>query len=279
MILLADSGSTKTDWLLAGSGEVRFQSSGLNPFYQTKEAIEHILSKEVLPQLASAPVRRIYFYGAGCADEASSKPIKEALLMAFPPAELIEVNSDLLAAARGLCGYEAGIACILGTGSNNCLYNGKNIVHNIGSLGFWLGDEGSGGYLGKQLVVRYLHNELPIELHQEFAKAYPDVSRLMILNHAYKQPFPNRFFAGFAPFLSQHVSHQAVHNLVETAFGDFLAMYVCKHADAYSLPVHFTGSVAFHFQSILTKVLISKGLHPGIIEKSPMPGLLRYHVR
>lgn len=277
MILLADSGSTKTDWLLAGPEEVRFQSSGLNPFYQTKEAIEAILSSEVLPLLTSAPVRRVYFYGAGCADEASSKPIREALLMTFPSAELIEVNSDLLAAARGLCGREAGIACILGTGSNNCLYDGNRIIHNIGSLGFWLGDEGSGGYLGKQLVIRYLHNELPNDVHQEFRKAFPEVSRLMILNHAYKQPFPNRFFAGFAPFLSQHLSHPAVQNLVEIALSDFLTMYVCKHANAYSLPIHFTGSVAFHFQAILMKALISKGLRPGKIEKSPMAGLLRYH--
>lgn len=276
MILLADSGSTKTDWLVIGTNTRSFQSAGINPFYQTREIIAETLHREVFPYVNDA-IRQIFFYGAGCANEATSLPVKEALATVFVSAENIMVNSDLLAAARALCGREAGIACILGTGSNNCQYNGNKIVSNIGSLGFWLGDEGSGGYLGKQLVVGYLHNELPENLHEAFKEAYPEVSRLMVLDRAYKTPFPNRFFATFTPFLSQHLSDPFVRDMIQAAFRTFLEKYVCKHPDAFSLPIHFTGSVAHYFESILGQMLDEKGLKRGIIQKSPMAGLLRFH--
>lgn len=277
MILLADSGSTKTDWLLLGPDTSAFQSAGINPFYQTQETIAETLQNEVVPRTIPNQIRQIFFYGAGCADEITGRPVTSALTALFPRAETIEVRSDLLAAARALCGRQAGIACILGTGANNALYDGEKIIGNIGSLGFWLGDEGSGGYLGKQLVARYLHAELPEKLHEEFKNQFPDVSRLAILDRAYRQPFPNRYFATFSPFLSQHLAVPFVQDLVGNAFRTFLNLYVCKHPHAAALPVHFTGSVAFHFQSLLREVLNEKGLHLGTIQRSPMPGLLHYH--
>ena len=277
MMLLADSGSTKTDWLLVSHDTTRFQSAGFNPFYQTQEVIVETMRRELLPQTEPNQVRQIFFYGAGCADEITSRPITNALAALFPLATTIEVHSDLLAAARALCGHKAGIACILGTGANNALYDGEKIINNIGSLGFWLGDEGSGGYLGKQLVVKYLHHELPEDLHEEFKKSFPEVSRLTILERAYRQPFPNRYFATFSPFLSQHLTDPFVHTLVGNAFRDFLTLYVCRHSDAAALPVHFTGSVAFHFHALLSEVLLEKNLHLGTIQRSPMTGLLRFH--
>lgn len=279
MILLADSGSTKTDWLLLddeGQQVTRFASVGFNPFYQSQAIIAEGLRAEVVPNV-SGLVQEVHFYGAGCADEATSRPAHDALAAAFPGAALA-VHSDLLAAARGLCGRGAGIACILGTGSNNCLYDGEKIVNNSGSLGFWLGDEGSGGYLGKRLVVHYLHDELPAELHEAFRVAYPDIARLSVLDRAYKQPFPNRYFAAFAPFLSQHLAHPFIKSLVQDAFRVFLNIYVVRHPGSDSLPVHFTGSVAHRFEAILKGVLDEKGLQLGSIQKSPMPGLVRYHV-
>jgi len=278
MILLADSGSTKTDWLLLnddGQQVTRFASVGFNPFYQSQEVIAEGLQAQVVPNV-SGPVREVHFYGAGCADEATSRPARDALATAFPAAA-IAVHSDLLAAARGLCGREAGIACILGTGSNNCLYDGEKIVNNIGSLGFWLGDEGSGGYLGKRLVVHYLHGELPTELHEAFRATFPDVARLSVLDRAYKQPFPNRYFATFAPFLSQHLEKPFVKGLVLNAFRVFLETYVVRHPGSGSLPVHFTGSVAHYFEGVLREVLVEKSLKLGSIQKSPMPGLIQYH--
>ncbi len=279
MIILADSGSTKTDWLLLdddGQQVTRFASVGFNPFYQSQEVIAEGLRTEVVPNL-HGPVQEVHFYGAGCADEKTSQPAHDALTAIFPDAA-IAVHSDLLAAARGLCGREAGIACILGTGANNCLYDGERIINNIGSLGFWLGDEGSGGYLGKRLVVHYLHGELPAELHEAFRVAFPDVARLSVLNRAYKQPFPNRYFATFAPFLTQHLAHPFIEALVQNAFRIFLDTYVVRHPGSGSLPVHFTGSVAHYFEKVLKVVLNEKSLKLGSVEKSPMPGLVQYHI-
>lgn len=275
MILLADSGSTKTDWLLYDYETTQFQSAGFNPFYQSGEVILEGLRREVVPNVHRPP-HAIFFYGAGCADEVSSRPVKEALATTFPLAT-VEVNSDLLAAARALCQHEAGIACILGTGSNNCLYDGQKIINNIGSLGFWLGDEGSGGHLGKQLVVRFLHRELPSDLHEDFAQTYPTVSRLTVLDRAYKQPFPNRYFAGFTPFLSRHLAHPFIQEHLAASFGTFLDTYVCKHPDASTFPVHFTGSIAYYFQSALQDALNERGLRMGGIQRSPIEGLLRFH--
>ena len=279
-VLLADSGSTKTDWLVAGSrGVIRtFSSSGFNPFYQSEQVISKALAQEVLPQLISFQPDEIHFYGAGCANEAVSRPIRDSLARHFPTASLVSVESDLLAAARALCGREAGIACILGTGANNALYDGHTIRANIGSLGFWLGDEGSGGYLGKEWVVRFLHRELPADLTEAFAATYPEVDRFSVLENAYHKPFPNRYFAGFTRFLGQYPAHPFVKRFVLEAFLLFLTKYVSRHTEASKLPVSFTGSIAYYFQEQLAEALTQKGLRLGSIQKSPMEGLLRYHI-
>lgn len=277
-ILIADSGSTKADWLLAktdGTVLTEWNSQGINPFFQDKETISALLDKEVFPRVSGAP-EAIYFYGAGCADEASGRPVAESLKERFPVAR-VEVASDLLAAARSLCQRQAGIACILGTGSNNCLYDGFQIVGNIGSLGFWMGDEGSGGHLGRQLVVAYLHKELPGDLEEHFAAAYPGVNRMEILNRAYKQPFPNRYFAGYTRFAGAHRNHPFIQDLLRTSFGVFLDKYVLKHAGAKTYPVSFTGSVAWHFRDELKAVLEEKGLIFGEIVQRPIGGLAVYH--
>ena len=277
-ILIADSGSTKADWLLAGTdGTIlaEWNSQGINPFFQDKGVISALLEKEVFPRVTGAP-GAIYFYGAGCADETSSRPVAESLKEHFPSAH-VEVESDLLAAARSLCQRQAGIACILGTGSNNCLYNGRQIIGNIGSLGFWMGDEGSGGHLGRQLVVAYLHKELPDDLAGRFAAEYPGVNRMEILNRAYKQPFPNRYFAAYTRFAGANKSHPFIQNLLKTSFGVFLDKYVLKHAGAKTYPVSFTGSVAWHFQDELKAVLEEKGLIYGKIVQKPIGGLAVYH--
>lgn len=278
MILLADSGSTKTDWLLLDNlGRTStFQSVGFNPFYQDQATIAAGLRAAVLPNVKDT-VSKIFFYGAGCADAKTSQPVAAALAEVFPATRSIEVASDLLAAARALCGRQPGIACILGTGANNGQYDGREIVNNIGSLGFWLGDEGSGGYLGKQLVVHYLQNELPVDLHQEFQRAHPDLTRLTTLDHAYRQPFPNRYFAGFSQFVGKYKTHDFVRAMVADAFGVFLDKYVIKHPGSATLPVHFTGSVAYHFGTILQEVIAEKKLRPGQTQKSPMSGLLCFH--
>jgi len=278
-ILIADSGSTKTDWIAKPfSGEaIQFQSAGLNPFYQTEQEVIAVLEKDVTPNFPFE-IDQIFFYGAGCADENSSRPITNGLSSCIPSAKIIEVASDMLGAARGLCGREAGLACILGTGANNAFYDGQQIIRSIGSLGFWLGDEGSGSYLGKILVVHFLQNELPEDLHQEFLKNFPEINRLSVLESAYKKPFPNRYFATFSRFIANNIANPFMQDLVAEAFNLFIEKYVLKHANAEKWPVHFTGSIAFFYQDILRKCLREKGLNAGQISRSPLEGLLAYHL-
>ncbi|TLU97986.1 N-acetylglucosamine kinase [Dyadobacter luticola] len=276
--LIADSGSTKTDWvLLTPNAEMhQFSSAGINPFYQTAEEIIPVLQEQVVPYI-QGDISGIHFFGAGCADEKSSRPVYDALLHCVKSAGFVEIASDMLGAAKGLCGREAGLACILGTGANNAFYDGEKIVKSIGSLGFWLGDEGSGSYLGKTLVVQYLQNDLPTDLHEKFAAAYPEINRLTVLDHAYKQPYPNRYFAGFSRFIAENRQHEHIQNLVSDAFGLFIKKYVLKHQDAEKYPVHFTGSIAYHYQDTLRTVLKNQGLTAGNILKSPLEGLVRYY--
>ncbi len=279
-ILIADSGSTKTDWLLVANGEplAQFQSAGMNPFYQSREEIDTVLENEVLPKLPT-DAQEIFFYGAGCADEHTSKPIKDGLAKVMRSASRVQVASDMLGAARALCGTEPGIACILGTGANNAFYNGREIVRSIGSLGFWLGDEGSGSYLGKTLVVHFLQNELPSDLHVLFAHAYPAIERLSVLEHAYRKPFPNRYFAAFSEFLTHNLQHPFIQNLASTAFDLFVEKYILKHKDVEKYPVHFTGSIAFYYQTILKESVRRHGILAGRILKSPLTGLAEYHLQ
>jgi glucosamine kinase len=278
-ILIADSGSTKTDWLFARDGKsvFQFQSGGINPFYQTKEEIALLLQKDVLHQLTDG-VEKVFFYGAGCADEKTSRPAYDALSMEIPGVRQVEVASDMLGAARGLCGRQPGIACILGTGANNALYDGENIITSIGSLGFWLGDEGSGSYLGKTLLVTFLQNDLPADLHAIFASTYPEINRLSVLEQVYRKPFPNRYFATFSVFIAANIGHPTIHELVQDAFDLFVKKYIKKHKDAHQYPVHFTGSIAFYYQEILKDALAKWGLREGVILKSPLIGLVDYHL-
>ncbi|MCE6988910.1 N-acetylglucosamine kinase [Dyadobacter sp. CY323] len=277
-LLIADSGSTKTDWTFIDreNKTFAFQSAGINPFYQNAEEIIPVLEKEVVPHLKNE-VMKIHFFGAGCADEKSSKPVYDALSHCIQSAEVIEVASDMLGAARALCGHEPGLACILGTGANNAFFDGEKIVRSIGSLGFWLGDEGSGSYLGKTLVVQFLRNDLTADLHEKFASTYPGTDRLTVLDHAYKQPYPNRYFAAFSKFIFENIDHENMRNLVENAFSLFVTNYILRHSDARKYPVHFTGSIAYHYQDLLRDVLLKNDLHPGRILKSPMEGLVQYY--
>jgi glucosamine kinase len=279
-ILIADSGSTKTDWVsidLQSGIRQSMQSAGINPFYQTTAEIVPVLQSQVVPGIGD-DIREIHFYGAGCADEKSSMPVTNALKHCFPSANVVEVASDMLGAARGLCGHQPGLACILGTGANNAFFDGQRITHSIGSLGFWLGDEGSGSYLGKTLIVHYLQNELPQDLQARFVAQYPGLDRLIVLDHAYKKPYPNRYFASYSKFIAENRTHEFILALLGNAFGLFVKKYVLKHANAAQLPVHFTGSIAYYYQDILRAVLENNGLQTGRILKSPLEGLIGYHL-
>lgn len=276
-ILIADSGSTKTAWkYIKGTEHFAIETPGINPYYQSAQEIrEGLLSHVSFIQLIPRQVSAIYFYGAGCSSEANKQLVAQALKPVFPDAKL-EIDHDLLGAARALCGREAGIACILGTGSNSCLFDGQQIAGEFTNLGFWLGDEGSGGYLGKQLVTAWFHNEMPDDLWQIFNETYK-LKRDEFLDTVYKKPYPNRYMAGFSQFLHHNLIHPWCKYLVSDAFSLFLKRYVEGYSNAHQLPVHFLGSVAVHYRDILIDTLEKAGFIPGKVLGSAIDGLSLYH--
>ena len=222
MMLIADSGSTKTDWcvILDNTPIKRIGTKGLNPFFQSEEEIQQELTHSLLPQLPEGTIDSVYFYGAGCTPE-KAPTLRRAIADSLPIVGNIKAYSDMLAAARGLCGREAGITCILGTGSNSCFYDGKEIVNHISPLGFILGDEGSGAVLGKLLVGDILKNQLSPAIKEAFLKQF-DLTVPEIIDRVYRQPFPNRFLASLSPFIAQHLEEPRIRQLVLGSFIAFL---------------------------------------------------------
>ena len=267
MILIADSGSTKTDWCVVENGEsiLRFKTRGTNPFFEIEVGL--------LPSLKGFEPSAIYFYGAGCAFPEKNDMIRRAVNRYLPVP--VEVGSDLLAAARALCGDQPGIACIMGTGSNSCYYDGREIVKNVSPLGFILGDEGSGAVLGKLLIGDVLKDQLPPALKDQFLTQY-ELTPALIMDKVYRQPFPNRFLAGFSPFIREHLDEPAIWELVTRSFLAFFTRNV-KQYDYFEQPVHLVGSVAWYYQDILKEIAFDLGIRLGTIARSPMEGLVAYH--
>ncbi|WP_373822410.1 ATPase [Bacteroides heparinolyticus] len=278
MILIADSGSTKTDWCVVENGELLQQifTKGTNPFFQSEEEISNEIATTLLPRLKSDEPDAVYFYGAGCGFPDKIATMRRAIAQHLKVKGEIEVNTDMLAAARGLCGHTPGIACIMGTGTNSCYYNGQDIVANVSPLGFILGDEGSGACLGKLLVGDLLKNQMTPGLKEKFLKQF-DLTPADIIDRVYRQPFPNRFLASLSPFLAQNMDEPCVHNLVLNSFKAFLKRNVMQYDGYQHEKVHFIGSVAFHYKEVLIKAAYETGIQVGNIIKSPMEGLIKYH--
>lgn len=278
MILIADSGSTKTDWrMIASTGEIsQARTVGFNPYFQDTDSIATELAKSLKPAVNEA-ITEVYYYGTGCGTESSCAIVRQAIQQVFSEATTVSVASDLLGAARALCGHEVGIACILGTGSNSCYYDGEQISYQIPNLGFWLGDEGSGGNLGKTLVTNYLLKDLAPDLEAKFEKRFPNTTRDLVLENAYKKPFPNRYFASFSKFLFDNRSHPQAYRLVYDSLDLFFQKYICKYPDYKQLKIHFTGSVAFYYSDILRQVANDKGVTVKNIMETPIAGLTLYH--
>lgn len=276
MRLIADSGSTKTDWL-GGNAQTNYpiiQTSGINPFHQSPENIKHILIHELLPHLPKEITwDEIYFYGAGCTSE-KSKLLKDILQSLFPTPH-IEVQSDLLGAARALCGNQSGITCILGTGSNSCLYDGKDIVSNISPLGYILGDEGSGAVLGKRLVGDCLKQQLPEKICHAFMDTF-GLTPATIIERVYRQPQANRFLASLTPFLSTHRDVPEIHQLLVSCFSDFFQRNV-KLYPYKQHTVHFIGSIAWYFQEEVKEAAKELDIQTGLFIQSPIEKLKDFH--
>ncbi|MBI3720401.1 MAG: N-acetylglucosamine kinase [Sphingobacteriales bacterium] len=275
--LIADSGATKAEWCVVNKGKVKtIFTQGISPYFLTKAQIRQLLEKELLPKLKNFTISEVYYYGTGLGNPANAKMIRSILKQLFTKAKRVEADHDLSAAAKALCGKNKGIACILGTGSNSCYYNGKKIVKNSPGLGFILGDEGSGAYLGKKVVQYYLYNTFDEELKAKFENKY-NVSNIDILEAVYKKPMPNRYLAGYALFLAENRGHYMVENIIEDGLNDFFFNHLYKYRESWLYPINFVGGVAWGFKDVLHELCKTYELELGTILKNPMPGLIRYH--
>lgn len=276
-ILIADSGSTKTDWcLLHQDGTAtRVQTKGLNPFHMTKEEIGEELKTALLPKLPTSEVCGVYFYGAGCTPE-KQPVVAQALRDCLMITDDCEVASDMLGAARAICGHKPGIACILGTGSNSCAFDGCRIIKNVSPLGYILGDEGSGAVLGRMLLGDIMKNQMPQHIIERFQEKY-HFTNADIIERVYRQKLPNRFLAGFAPFLYENINEPCIEALVKDGFRSFLQRNVRQYDGWESLPIGFIGSIATVFRTQLGDVLVEEHMHQGQIIQAPMEGLVEFH--
>src|SRR6218665_156455 len=274
-ILIADSGSTKTEWcLLQDNKKKKLETQGLSPYFLTTEQVKEVLQKELIPRLKDARPEAVYFYGTGCSNPANIAIIKKAISHFFKKAQ-IKVNHDLMGAAKALCGDKKGIACILGTGSNSCFYNGKKIVKNSPGLGYVLGDEGSGAYLGKKVVQYYLYNTFDEDLMERFRAKF-NVTAVEILDAVYKKPLPNRYLAGYTSFLVENRGHFMVENIIEDGLNDFFFNHIYKYRESWTLPINFVGSVAYGFKDVLQDLCNSYELQLGKVIQQPIDGLIKF---
>ncbi|MDE6120403.1 MAG: ATPase, partial [Muribaculaceae bacterium] len=244
----------------------------------TEEEMRTRIADELMPELGSLSenVEEVYFYGAGCISPEVCGNVARAIRANLPSAGTVEVYSDLLGAARALCGRQPGIACILGTGSNSCLYDGKGIASNVSPLGYVLGDEGSGAVLGKLFLGDVLKRQLPPALCTAFLEEY-QLDLLTIIRRVYREPQGNRFLASVTPFLSKNINEPSIHALVLNAFKAFFVRNIHNYDGYASHKVNFIGSIAFHFREVLQEAAVATGCTLGTIIKSPMEGLVNFH--
>lgn len=277
MILIADSGSTKTDWVLIGNdgqvvGEVT--TAGMNPFHQTNEELVSILKGMSLTNVYEEEKISLFFYGSGCTPEQIPR-LRELLSQNLPNIWVCDVYSDLMGAAHALCGHQEGIACILGTGANSCLYDGKQIIQNTPALGYILGDEGSGAVLGRKFINALYKGRLPQGLREAFEQK-TGLTMSAVIQRVYREPQANRFLASLSLFIGMHLDVLEVRQLVVGNFREFLRHNV-KPYGRPELPIGFVGSMAYHYESELREAAQLEGFVVGTVVKSPMSGLIRFH--
>lgn len=281
MILIADSGATKADWrFVDDKGNIScFSTAGLSPLFWTSREMVNEINKK-FPKRVKDQIKRqkskVFFYGTSCSSTQRINIVKVALKTAFPGSKAT-INHDILASARALLGHSAGIACILGTGSNSCYYDGKKIVEIKGGLTYILGDEGSGAHIGLEFIKAFLNNELPEKVHTTFLKTYR-LSKDKIIDSVYNQKYPNRFLATFAKFVHEQMSDPFVENIVKQCMAEFFDKTICRYENHRNVPVGFVGSIAGHFGDVLHEVAKEKGVKINKIINSPIDELVKYHL-
>lgn len=280
MILIADSGRTKMEWcVLDGANVVKHTiTPSINTMIVTEEEMSQFFTDVVKPCFEGLQIDYVYFYGAGCLGGEINARVARALMNIVEDNTVVEVNSDLLGAARALCAREPGIACILGTGSNSCLYDGAEITEHVSPLGYVLGDEGSGAVLGRLLLGNVLKKQFPEYLCEAFHREY-QLDTKEILQRVYHEPLPNAFLASVSRFLLNYIEEPAVHRLVLNEFKAFFVRNVVHYTGYKDLPVNFVGSIAYNYLDVLQEAAAAVDCNLGKVTASPMEGLIAYHTQ
>lgn len=276
MLLVADSGSSKADWILTLSDteNIPFRTSGINPFFLSEKDIIKIFQNTLEIQPYTDQVKEIYFFGAGCSSPDRREHISNALSKIFKNA-FISVDIDIIASIYATSGNSKGICCIIGTGSNITYFDGTKIHHSKHGLGYILGDEGSGTWLGKQLITSFLYGTMPEKLSDEFYLKYK-IDKESIIKHVYQQPSPNFYLASFAPFLSEHIDDPFIINILKKGFGEFIETNIKSYPDYKDQTCHFVGSIAYHFSDVLKELCTANNINVGKILKHPIEELSRF---
>ena len=279
MILVADSGSTKCDWILidSQSNQHKTNSMGFNPFFHDADLVYSKLMENELFIEYRNRVSEVYFYGAGCSSEARNRIIANGLKRVFSSAETVLVDHDLKGAALSTSQGDTGISCILGTGSNSCYFDGTKVIEKVPALGYILGDEGSGSYFGKILLSEWLYHRMPEELAEDFEKEY-NLTKEGIFEAVHHKADPNVYLASFSPFISKHLDHPYFREMVYDGLDKFVNIHVLCYDNYKDVPVHFVGSIAYYFKEVLQKVAIKYSFTVGKIEKRPVEPLTQYHI-
>lgn len=276
MRLIVDAGSTKMEWILLDGERIaeHFTTSGYNPNYNDPIIFIDILYKELRQDFPV--VDAVYYYGSGCGSDANREDVAQLLRVRFEEANEVIVTHDLMAACHAVLGHEKGITCILGTGSNSCVYDGERIIGRTASLGYLVGDEGSGMHIGKEVVRAYFYGFMPEDLRRQFADAF-HLEQKDFIQQLYHNEQPSKYLASFAKFAGEHQNEPFIHDLVQGCFEAFVKVFVSRFVDCKTLRICFVGSVAYHFQGILKECLEMHGLTMGAVMQSPAEGLIRYH--
>lgn len=279
MILLAESGSTKCDWVALnsdGSEHTRFSTMGFNPYFHSAPFIEEELGNNATVKALRSKIEHIYFYGAGASSESLKDIIKDGLSRIMPRA-MIYVDHDLVASAYSTYTGEPAITCILGTGSNSCFFDGKTVSEEVPALAYILGDEGSASFIGKRLVADFLYKRLPKELAEDFYETY-GVDKDEIITSVYNKPGANVYLASYSRFAGKHMNHDYIREIVREGFAKFADIHIACFANCREVPVHFVGSVGAIFHELLEDVLAERGFKMGQIMRKPVDGLIKYHI-
>jgi glucosamine kinase len=277
-VIIADSGSTKTDWILLQGSKVikQIKTIGFNPYFQTKDQINIEVLNHLKPHIHDYlhEVSEIHYYGTGCSTPENCKLIEECLTLTLDISK-VNVSHDLLAAARALCKREWGIASILGTGSNSCLYNGKDILENVPSTGYLWSDYGGGSQIGKNFIKEYFEETMPPELSHAFENA--GFNREVILNNVYKKSVPGKYLASVSLFVSEHIKHPFVHKVLVECFDSFFIQQISKYTGSKKYKVHTVGSIGLHYKELIASVAKKHGYEIGNVIQSPIEGLIQFH--